>query len=178
MVQHSSLCWQRDQLTRPCSAPAVSSFSPSPKAGWEPWAGAVLCCSELCLSPVLILFLLSSLGSGRVGSFLPLTFAHSGLSCPALALCLSTWARGEKVGAWRTWPGSGQPAEEGQSCGSSSESLPAEREPRRSMTQSWVYTGTTRCACSRAGLCSSAQLCSLLCQATASPGFNWALWDM
>lgn len=139
-MQHSSLCWRRDQLTQPCSVPAVSSFSPSPKAGWEPRAGAVLCCSELCLSPVLI-FLLSSPGCGRVGSFLPLTFAHSGLSCPAFALCFGTWARGEKGGACRTWAGSGQPAAQGQSCGSSWRGLRAEREPRRAVTQSWVYHG-------------------------------------
>lgn len=176
MVQHSSLCWRRDQLTRPGSAHAVSSFSPSAKAGWEPWAGAVLCCSELCLSPLLLLFLLSSPGRGRVGSFLPLTVAHSGLSCPAFALCLGTWARGGKVGSCRTWPGSGQPAE-GQSCGSSWQVLRAEREPRRSMTQSWVYHGH-HSLCLQPGsapLPSCAPCSAKLRQALDLTG---ALWDM
>lgn len=77
------------------------------------------------------------------------------------------------MGACRTWPGSGQPAEGGESCGSSWQGLPVEREPRRSVTQSWAYHGH-RSLCSQSlGLCSTTQLRSSLCQATASAGFDW-----
>lgn len=139
MAQHSSLCWWRDQLTQPCSAPAVCSFSPSPKAGWGPWAGAALRCLELCLFPVLLLFLLSSAGvwEGWVISSPHLCRLWSPLPC--LHTVCRYLGKREKVSACRTWPGAGQPAEGGQSCGSSWQGLPAEWEPRRSVSQSWAY---------------------------------------
>lgn len=136
MAQHGSL-WRRDQRSQPCSAPL---FSPSQScSGGHRLA---LRCLELHLFPVLLFFLLSSSGTweGCVIS-LPLTFADSGLPCPAFSLSVGTWARGEKMGACRTWPGAGQPAEGGQSCGRSWQGPSAEREPRRSVTQSWAYHG-------------------------------------
>lgn len=161
-AQPSSLCWRRHQLTRPRCA----LLYPSLEAGWGPRAGAAASSLFRCY------FYFTLLGSGRDGSSLPLTFADCGLLCSAF-----TWVKGEKVGAWRTWPASGQLAEGGQSFRSSWQGLPAEQEPRHSVTQSWAYHGH-RSLCSQP--LSSAPLPSYapLCQATASAGLTGARWDM
>lgn len=108
----------------------------------QSWLGATgrRCAAMLGALPLPSFAVISAFqcwGVGGLGHLFPSSL-QALVSSALPSHCLSVPGQ-EGESACRTWPGSGQPAEGGQSCGSSWQGLPAEWEPRRSVSQSWAY---------------------------------------